>query len=185
MNESRVHIIDRKSKFWNILIKIQRVILFLTSLLVTLVISSGAIMRYIFKVDFYGIEDITLVIAFFMYFTGGMYASYSKTHITAEVIPNHIKNKRSRNKLLIFKSLFTVVLSWLFTYWGFSMIKWTFLQGGKTATLNIPLTIPQGMVFIGFFFMSFYFTVYAIEDILNYKKDNYTDFIIWNEVVEE
>lgn len=179
----RVYIINRESKLWLGLIKLQRIILFLTSVFIIAIVSAGAIMRYVFKIDFYGVEDITLMISFVMYFIGGMYASYEKSHVSAMVIPLLMKDKKKRNILIIIKSLLTVALSWVFTVWGFMMVKWGIVAKGVTPTLGIPLIIPKGTIFVGLFFMSFYFTVYAIEEILNYKKNNYTDLLIEEEVL--
>lgn len=182
--ESRVYIIDRKNKLWIALLKVQRVVLFLTSALVIGIISAGAAMRYILKVDFFGIEDVTLTISFFMYFIGGAYAAYSNNHISAQVIPDLMKNKKARNILLIAKSFITVCLSWLFTYWGFLMVKWGLEQGGTTPSLGIPLIFSKGAISAGLFLISIYFTIYFIEDILNYKNNNYTDFLMDRRVEE-
>ena len=41
---------------------------------------------------------------FWLYFIGGAYGSYSKEHVSAEVIPIYLKNKKTRNIVLLIKS---------------------------------------------------------------------------------
>jgi len=176
-------LIDRNKAWWRVLLRFQRAIMFISVVSVILLISSGAVMRYVFKMDFYGIEDVTLVVAFWLYFIGGAYGSYSKNHVSAEVIPNYMKNKKSRNIVLIIKTVMTATLNWIFTYWAFMLLMWGFERFGRTATLGIPLVIPQSALFIGMLLMSFYTTIYAIEDIMQFMKNNQTDLIMKKEVL--
>ncbi len=176
--EERIYVVDRNKLLWRMLDKIQRSILFVTVVLVMFTISYGAILRYVFRKDFFGIEDVILVIAFWMYFIGGSYGSYQEYHVSAEVIPAHIKNKKIRNIVLLAKSAVSVGLSWLFSYWGFNLFLWGIIEKGKTATLGIPLVLPQSAIFVGLLLMSLYITVYFIEDVLLFKRNNYTDLIM-------
>ncbi|HKL10658.1 MAG TPA: TRAP transporter small permease [Clostridia bacterium] len=176
--EERIYLVDRDKAWWRMLEKIQRAILFVTVVSVMFIISYGAILRYVFQKDFFGIEDVILVIAFWMYFIGGSYGSYTGNHVSAEVIPAYIKDKKVRNIVLLVKSAVSVGLSWLFSYWGFNLFLWGVIQKGKTATLGIPLVVPQSAIFVGLVLMSLYITVYFIEDVLLFKRNNQTDLIM-------
>lgn len=166
---NKIQVFNRNGHFWKGLLKAQKIIMFLTSILVVGLISYGAALRYLFKADFFGLEDIILVVSFWMYFIGGAYASYDKSHISAEVIPTYIKNKRTRSIVVLLASLITTILSWLLTYWGFLLTLWGIEMFAKTPALGIPYVIPQGAIFIGLALMSFYFTVYLIEDFRSFK----------------
>jgi TRAP-type C4-dicarboxylate transport system permease small subunit len=177
-DEARIEIINRQNTWWLLLVRFQKIILFVTAFLVILLISYSAIMRYVFKSDFYGIEDVILVVSFWMYFIGAAYGSYTNNHVSAEVIPIYLKNKLVRNIIIIIRSVVTTILSWLFTYWALLLMKWGIEKYGRTATLGIPLFIPQGAIFIGLFIMSIYTSIYLIEDILVFVKNKTTDLLM-------
>ena len=54
-------------KLDNFLENIENIILIITGIAVCLLIFIGAMMRYIFKIDFYGSEEIILFISFWLY----------------------------------------------------------------------------------------------------------------------
>ena len=166
---NKIHIINRDGVFWKGLLLFQRVIMAITSIMVVGLISYGAAIRYTFEKDFYGVEDIVLLVAFWMYFIGGSYGSFRKTHISAEVIPNYIRNKKAKSFVRLVVSVCTTLLCFALTFWGFLLILWNLELMPTTPALGIPVVCSQGAIFLGLLLMSFYTAVYTIEDFRSYK----------------
>ncbi len=155
---------------WNNLIKIQEVALIILSVCVVSLMSLLVIFRYILKIDLFGIEEIVVIFAFWLYFIGGSFGSYTRSHITADVITMYIKDDRLRDKIKLVTSFVTVVLSFILTYYALDFFIWGINKGARTAVVANTLVIPQSSVFIGYAIMTFYFSVYLINDLKIYQK---------------
>ncbi len=64
--------------FWKILAKLQEYVLVLTSSFLALAMFAEAFLRYVFKSDLFGIEEVLLLVVMWLYFIGGAYGSYEK-----------------------------------------------------------------------------------------------------------
>ena len=165
----RIQIINRDGYLWKGLLIFQKFIMAFSSILVVGLISYGAAIRYIFEKDFYGMEELVLFIGFWMYFMGGSYGSFSRTHISAEVIPNYIKNKRTQGIVRLIASTCTTLLCFLLTYWGLLLVLWNIQTWPVTPALKIPIVASQGAIALGLVLMSFYTLIYTIEDFRCFK----------------
>ena len=156
--------------FWNSILSAQRLVMFVTSICVLFLIASAAFMRYFLQKDFYGMEDIVLIMAFWMYFMGGAYASYEKSHISAEVVSAYVKNEQNKRILRLIASGVTAVLSWIFSYWGFLLVLWALESPKTTVMLHIPVIVPQTAIILGFFLMCLYSTIHFINDVRGFIR---------------
>jgi len=169
---------DYKLNIWNGLIKLQKILLFIVSTFVVLCIGLLVISRYLFKIDLFGIEEIVVIFAFWMYFIGGSYAAYKKNHVNVDLVTVFIKKARQVALFKLIVSFITTVLCLCLTYYAFNMLVWSFKHIAKTAVWQIPWYVPQSSMLLGYFLMTFYFIVYFIVDlktyISKYKKINYS-----------
>lgn len=154
---------------WDGLLKFQRIMMILCSLMIVSGITLGAIMRYVFKADLYGMEELLVICAFWLYFMGGAYGSYEKSHITAELVSVYVTNPKIRIIVMLISSLITTGLCYMATYYAVSFFSWSLIKGGTSTVWQIPMVIPQSAVFVGFVLMSLYFTVHLINDIKKMK----------------
>lgn len=150
---------------WDALLKFQRTILIVCSLMIVIGITLGAVLRYVFKTDLYGMEEIIVIFAFWLYFMGGSYGSYEKSHITAELVSVYVTNPKIRSIVMMISSLITTGLCYMATYYALGFFSWSLIKGGTSTVWQIPMYIPQSAVFLSFILMSFYFTIHLIRDI--------------------
>lgn len=141
---------------------IQEYILVLTCVIVTALIITGAIMRYIFKTDFYGSEELILFTAFWLYFIGSMSSARDNTHINADMISLFTK-KQSAIKVVhvisVCVSLFVAVLA---LKWGVDWLLWAQKIKGKSPVFKMPNLIAQFPIVLSFFF----WVLYLIRDLI-------------------
>ena len=69
------------------------------SLTVTGIIFLAVLLRYVFHSDLYGYEEIVVIFAFWLYFIGGSYGSYTRTHITADVVSVYVPDGKLKGFL--------------------------------------------------------------------------------------
>ncbi|WP_240374025.1 TRAP transporter small permease [Bacillus piscicola] len=151
---------------WKSLLNIQRTILITCSLFIIIGISLNVVFRYILEKSLFGIEEIIVVFAFWLYFIGGSYGSYERSHITADITNSYITNEKIRLLVKAVVSLITLVICLVFTYWAVEFIVWAIQQGAESPALHIPAYIPQSAIFIGFILMSFYLSINFIQDVI-------------------
>ena len=76
----------QESKLWRGVYAVNGYLISFCGVALTCVIFAGVIMRYIFKRDFFGSEEIILLFAWWMYFLGGIGGSQEDSQIKAIIL---------------------------------------------------------------------------------------------------
>lgn len=152
------------------LVNIQKVILLVSSLLLVISLGTTVLLRYIFKTDLFGLEELVIVPGFWLYFLGAAYGTRDDSHIKADLVNEFIKNRNTVGIIKIITMSITLITCLIMTIWGFDFLVWSYSSGAKSPALNIPHYISQASVFIGFLLMSLYFLSNLIKEILSYIK---------------
>ena len=164
------------NKMWNGFLMLQRVMLFITSLTILLIIAVNVAMRYVFKIDFYGMEDIVLIAAWWCYFIGASYATYERSHLSAEIVSVCIKSEHVKAVIKLIVSVGIACLGVVFAYWGYIQLQWALSSRGTTTVLQLPLIVPQSAIIVGFFLIAFYSALNLVKDVrefLVFSKSNW------------
>lgn len=143
----------------NLFLRILKWLMFLSSLFLVLALSLGVLFRYILKLDLFGIEELVIIPMFLMYFCGAVYASFEKSHISANILDSYIKHKKMLLTTRVFTNLVSVAATGIFSFWSFQYFMWSITNTESTAGWNIPLFIPHGIVMIAFMLMSIYLLI--------------------------
>lgn len=158
--------------FWKRLETAQRFIMITASVLAVTLVFVGVIMRYVLKKDFYGAEEIITVVAMWLYYIAGVYATYKKDHIKADIMHTFVSNKRVLMVIDIVVGLITSIVLACFAVWGVQFTLWGLQRGALTPALRIPLTVSQIPLTIGFIMMLFYTVCDTIKQFKNIKKSH-------------
>lgn len=160
------------SKIKKIIVWIQEEILVISSILMFTLIAIGAFMRYILKKDFYGLEEIVMLFAFWQYFIGTSYAGYEDSHIEADMISPYIKSFRFKKILAIIKYTLSLLLAALTTVWSAQFLLWYLETKPVTAIFRIPVAITHFPILIGFGLWTVFIVGHLIREIktLKYMK---------------
>lgn len=154
-------------KLSNSLKTFQKIIMIVTCSFVTIAIGTGAILRYLFNKDLYGGEEFIIIAAFWMYFMGAVYATHTKKHITAEIFNSYCKNATIVYIVKLISLAVTIIISFLYSWWGWEFFYWSLTKGGKSVVWLIPLVYGHAAVTVGFILMTFYFIIIFKEEIIN------------------
>ncbi|MDR3165015.1 MAG: TRAP transporter small permease [Synergistaceae bacterium] len=154
----------KKNILDKVLVGFFSLILVINSLAMTLMITCAALARYVFKFNFYGYDEIVVLIAFWMYFMGAAYGAYNNTHVTADIIDAYFPPGVARKILTFLRWLITSVACGLFVYYGYGYIKFSFMGPlenfmaiPKSMVWRIPLWTSHAAIFFGLIFMEIYF----------------------------
>ncbi len=154
----------KHSLIWRFLLNLQKVLLVLSSLFVVLIMCLEVVLRYVFKSDLFGIEEIVVIAAFWLYFMGSSYGVYEKSHVKADIIPQLLK-PGARAFLSVIVNFTVASLCILFTVWAVEMVRYSIVWMPRSTGLRIPTFISQTSVLIGYGLMSLYSIVYFLEDL--------------------
>lgn len=153
-----------KNKFDRILVGGFSLVVGINSILLTLVIAGAAAARYVFKTNFYGYEEIAVLIAFWFYFMGAAYGSYNNTHVSADVVDAYFPENTMKRILTVVRHLVTVGVCGLFVFFGFEFFDFSFrgplgnFQFLPTSMVwRIPFWTSRAAIFSGLIFMEVYF----------------------------
>ncbi|MGE5679037.1 MAG: TRAP transporter small permease [Pseudomonadota bacterium] len=158
--------------FWKALLDVERWILFITSALSVLIIVAGVFMRYVLNLDLFGMEEIMVIVAFWLYFIGAAHGSYERSHISAEIISVYVKSEKIKAFLKVIESTITSFVVVVLTYWGWRYFIWGLTKGARSTGWKIPLVTSQSAIFFGFALMAFYSIYYLIKDIQRFRQQN-------------
>lgn len=157
----------RSSLVWKFLLKLQKALLVLSSCFVVLIMCVAVLLRYVFKTDLFGIEEIVVIAAFWLYFIGSSYGVYDKSHVKADIIPQML-SARAQAFLSVLVNLTITSLCILFTVWAVDMVWYSYVWMPRTTGLRIPVFISQTSVLFGYALMSLYAVVYFFEDLFSF-----------------
>ncbi|MDO4988692.1 MAG: TRAP transporter small permease subunit [Synergistes sp.] len=153
-----------KCLFDKITISFYSVTCFTMSMLLTVVISAATIMRYIFQMDLYGYEEWIKIFAFWLYFMGAAYGAFAGTHVCADLVQSYLKDGFVRRFMLFLKTIVTLGVTMLFTYYAWNYLIFGFLGPlgtgvaiPMTVAWRIPLWTAYLSIFIGLVSMCYYF----------------------------
>ena len=140
------------------------IVLAVNALVLTLIICGAASARYLFKINFYGYDEIAILLAFWFYFIGAAYGSYNNTHVTADVVDAYLPEGFAKRVLTFVRHLITASICGTFVYFGYNFFMFgfagplgNFTFQPKSMVWRIPLWTSYSAIFIGLIFMEIYF----------------------------
>jgi len=145
------------------IVKILKNLIIWSNLVVAVLVTCTAAMRYLFKMDLYGVDELILLAAFILYFSGSAYGAHRGSHICADILSNYLKAPKVKTIVTSFTAFLTFTLSVIFSWLGVKMFTWQWMTQGKTQIWKIPLWVPQGFIAICLVLMSIYFFIWFIR----------------------
>lgn len=162
-----------ETMFWKGLLVFVRIAMIVCSVVTTTVIIIGCIMRVIFHTDFYGIDDIILLFAFWLYFMGAVHGSYENSHIKADIVPALMKNLRLKDIIGLIAQVILIIVSIILLVWAWNYFLAGVIEMPRTTALKIPYAIPRFAIFLGMLIMSFYHIFYFYRNVKKFRQQGY------------
>ena len=132
------------------------------------------VMRYVFKANLYGADELITLVTMWLYFLGAIYGSYEESHIQGDLL-NLMFTKRIHYKIhRLYVYIVCVFLMGIWSYWGWDYFTTVIAATRRTTGLKIPfwaMQIPQA---IGMWGMLLYSIYHLIVNIFKPVKDYLT-----------
>ena len=155
---------------WIFFEKIQRIIIAFSVAVTVLIVGAEVFMRYIFKIDFVGYDEILILSAMWMYFIGGSYAMCKKEHISADMMGLLVKSPKALSVIRLVVAIVTFVLSLVISKWSLDYLQYATTRPASSVALKIPLLASQISLFIGYVGCSIYLAFHIYDNIIVVKN---------------
>ncbi len=149
------------AKLENYLVFIEKFIMVVTSMVLVLLVCWAVVLRYVLELDLYGIEEIEVLIGFWLYFVAGVYGSYKGTQISADILNVLVKNTHVKRFFNIAANIVAFLMVSVFAYWSWDLLMFSIQKRPVTAVWRIPMFFTYLPVVLGFCLMA----VYALRDL--------------------
>ena len=167
---SRQHFDLTQTVFWKVLQNVIRVVMIVGNVCSACLMAYCVVVRYVFKGNFYGSDEVIMLFAFWLYFMGAAYGSFENSHIKADLLNVYIKDMRKKDALALVALVLTIVVNTIVLAWAWKYFLMEIHKGGMSTALKIPLVIPKSAVFFGFLLMELYHVYYFIHYLLTYLR---------------
>lgn len=131
-------------------------IMSMANIIICVMLLVGAFMRYVLQKDFYGMEELVLLVAFWMYFLGSAMASREETQVSADLVTSVVKSQKAKSILIVIKTMITLVLFFLMTRWAWLYVLWALKMKPTTPVHKIPMVIMYVSILLSFAFSTIY-----------------------------
>lgn len=131
-------------------------LLALSGVIILVAMVMMVLLRYVFKINLFGMDEIILCFVFWFYFFGAVNGSREDSQVRADVTGVLIKNKKTSWGLRLFTRLIEVVVLVFLIYMSIWLLLINFNRMPTTQGLKIPYLVPQAAIAVGFILMLIY-----------------------------
>ncbi len=161
---------------WQFKLKIQRLVMFITSIAFTAAVFLQVVTRYLFDYSLFGIEEFASFAGVIMYFIGAAYATHERSHISASLVDTIFGEGRITAGVHAFTRLLAAILTIYILYSLWDLLVFTERMGTRSTELRLPMLWIYGTMFVGLSLTAFYFLLEFYDSL----RDT-----IWHTPVEE
>ena len=152
-----------QSSFYAGLVKLLRMGLIISNILVTVITFAAVIARSL-NVNLLGYEEVLIICAFWLYMIGSAYGSFEESHIKADIIVIMMKEGFSKDLLALLRNTLSVIIGIIFLLWALQLFQWNIANGQQTPVWRIPVTVAQSSLLFGLTVGTFYHLVHLYNE---------------------
>jgi len=162
------------NKILNGLLKAENAVSAICSIMMVLLVFVTVVLRYIFKTNIQGMEELIMLIAFGVYFIGAALGGRDETQINADLLSVFLKKKRSLLILRIYQRAVEAVLMGICAVFTAQQMNVVISANSTTTGMKIPMWTYYLLIFIGLVLITFYAVYHCVNyiiELVNLKKD--------------
>ena len=169
----------------SILYGMMKIILIVTSALITLLVTFYVVIRYATPINFNGFEEIIILLVVWLYFIGSANASREKSHIAADMLDLFIKSERAKQSLKFFSQVVGFIVLAIMLVLSLDYMAFNIEYDTKTVIYRFPMYIYHGSMVLGFILMLLYDTCHLIKTVRTLRDTKTTKIAESSKSTEE
>lgn len=123
----------------------------------------GIASRALLDMPVFGLEELVLMAAMWLYMLGAALASRERSHLSADFIQSLTSNETLHDVMRLIATVLSVVMAAIFVTWSYSLFSWGYEKGQVTPVFSIPQYFSQGSLLVA----SILLTLYALRDLFH------------------
>lgn len=156
-------IVDLFASIDNALAAFMKVAVVVMGIFVSFAMVFGIVSRSFLGVQVFGLEELVLTAAMWLYMLGAALASRERSHLSADFIEAFSSNETLHEVMRLIATVLSVVMAAFFVTWSYSLFAWGLEKGQVTPVFSIPQYISQGSLFVA----SVLLLLYALRDFIH------------------
>lgn len=139
--------------------------------LIPLTVLIQVLLRYVFKQPLFGLEELSRLVAIWVYFFGAVLSTRMDNHVQGDVVEQFFSNPRARFVIKSVVWCLCLLTCCLFLYHSGVYSLWLFKTGERTTGLWWPRITSVGSMFVGAIFM----TLYSLVNLVKYLNRAFSE----------
>ncbi len=157
-------------RFERVLNTIFRSLMMLTCLGLAGLMFAQVVMRYVLESPFTGIEEVSILLAVWVYFLGMGYATREREHIHGGIVSLVVKDPHKVAVIRFFGSVVCMLAACLFGYFAYKYALKEITRGRVSTNMRWPRGIWSASMIVGFAMMVGYFLLESINEFRGLRK---------------
>jgi len=133
------------------------------SLAIAFMLTYGIFTRAVLDAPVFGLEELVLMGAMWLYMLGAVLASRDRSHLTADFVEVITDNPKVVTFVHLMATAISLFMAVMFAIWSYDLLQWGVKKGQTTPVFQLPWYFSQGSLFVA----SVLFIFYLIRDFLN------------------
>lgn len=145
------------------------VVVFL-SIAVATMLAWGIFSRSVLDAPVFGLEELVLLSAMWLYMLGAVLAAKDRSHLSADFISVIFENEKVLAGFSILATIISLVMAFYFVSWSYELLAWSLNKAQTTPVFKMPWYISQSSLFISSIALAFYLIRDLIKDCQKFIK---------------
>ncbi|MCC4273889.1 TRAP transporter small permease [Marinomonas communis] len=134
------------------------------SIAIASMLAWGIFSRSLLNAPVFGLEELVLISAMWLYMLGAVLAAKDRSHLTADFVSVIFKNEKLIAGFAILATTISIVMALYFVSWSYELMAWSLKKAQITPVFKLPWYISQSSLFVGSLALVFYLIRDFIKD---------------------
>lgn len=139
------------------------------SLAIAFMLSYGIFSRALDEPVF-GLEELVLMGAMWLYMLGAVLASRDRSHLTADFVQVISSNAKIIGFMRLLATSISLFMAIMFATWSNDLLLWGIKKGQTTPVFQLPWYLSQGSLFFASVLFIFYLIRDFFEDLISFRE---------------
>lgn len=140
------------------------------SLAIAFMLSYGIFSRAALGTPVFGLEELVLMGAMWLYMLGAVLASRDRSHLCADFVQVMTDNQRIVTFMHLLATIVSLFMAVMFATWSYDLMLWSLKKGQTTAVFHLPWYLSQSSLFVASTLFIFYLIRDFCNDLLSFRN---------------
>jgi len=137
----------------------------LISAAIAFMLALGIFTRAVLETPLFGLEELILMGAMWLYMLGAVLASRERSHLSADFVQVICSNATVIRFFHLLASLVSLLMAVMFVTWSYDLLAWGLQKGQTTPVFQLPWYLSQSSLFVAALLFCFYLVRDLLQDL--------------------